>query len=311
MIGATASPRRRVHWNETKLWLLRAAERVAASLPDAAGALLLRAAELVALALYFVPGVPLRGACRDLTRLAARRGVALAPFAIYRRLIAELRDVTALYHRLYRSGRDAVLPHVQLREEDRRVLASLFEQDGAFVIAVAHNTGAVLYAARFAAQFPCLLVAKRSKRPEVDALLLRFFERLGVPIALPSRRERVAFTRRRLAAVEERRAIIAPFDRIDRRAEGLTARIFGSEVWFPVWALRVAVRRKLPILPAWVRVEQGELFLELGAPIREADPGRALQDAIRQLEQWILRDPGSWPFLIDKRWRQVLRGAEG
>jgi lauroyl/myristoyl acyltransferase len=290
---------------------VRTAERCAGALPDALAALLLRAAALVALSVYFLPGVPLRGACRDLARLAARRGIAHAPFSIYRRLFAQMRQVAGLYQLLYRAGRDAVLPRAKLRDDQRQVLASLFAQDGALVIAVAHNVGSVLYSMRLAAQFPCLVVGKRSKRPGSDALMRRFFERLGVPLLLASRHERVAFTRQLLEAAAEGRAIIAPFDRIDRRGEGELARIFGSEVCFPTWALRIATRRALPILPAWLTVERGEVLLELGAPIREADPARALQQVMSRFEDWILRDPGSWAFLADKRWRRVLRAAAG
>ena len=309
MAARSSSRRRSRHWNAHKARLVRAAERAAGALPGPLAAVLLRAGQLVALAIYFVPGIPLRRACRDLASLAARRGIAHAPFAIYRRLVAQMRDVAWLYHRLYRAGRDAVLPQLEMTPENHRLLSSLFEHDGAFVIAVPHNVGAVLYAMRFAAAFRCLVVSKRSKRPESDALLTRFFERIGAPAVLASRHERVAFTRRLLEAVEEGRAIIAPLDRIDRRGEGVEARIFGSDVCFPAWALRVAARRKLPIQPAWLRVERGQVKLELGVPIRELDSERALRDAMSHFEDWILRDPGSWAFLADKRWQRVLRGA--
>jgi hypothetical protein len=299
-------PRRFIHWNRRKARLVRAAERIA-GMPDPAAALLLRVGQLLALAAYFLPGVPLRPTCRRLARLAAKRGISHAPFAIYRRLVAQMRDVAWLYHRLYRAGRGAVLPHLHLRPAQERAFASLFEQDGAFVVAVAHNVGSVVYALRLATQFPCLVVGKQSKWPESNALMQRFFERLGAPVALASRHERVAFTRRLLEAVQEGRAIIAPFDRIERNREGEKARIFGREVWFPTWALRVVVRRKLPILPVWLRVERGRVEVELAEPVREVDPARALQDVVARFEDWILRDPGSWAFLADKRWQRVLR----
>ncbi|HEX5065332.1 MAG TPA: hypothetical protein VFY49_04405, partial [Myxococcota bacterium] len=181
--------------------------------------------------------------------------------------------------------------------------------DGAFVIAVAHNVGAIVFSMRLAEHFRCLVVGKRSKRPESDALMLRFFDHLGVPLALASRHERVAFTRRLLEAVDEGSAIIAPLDRIDRRSEGVQARIFGREVWFTTWALRIAAKRKLPIVPAWLHIERGEVKVELAEPVREVEPARALQDVMQQFEAWILRDPGSWAFLADKRWQQVLRAG--
>jgi lauroyl/myristoyl acyltransferase len=300
------SRRQRFHWNRWKAAFVRGAERSAAALPEPVARVLLRAGALVALAVYFVPGVPLRGACRDLARLAEARGHAQRPFAIYRRLVAQMLGVARLYHRLYREGRAPVLACAPMRPEERRAFASLFEQDGAFVIAVAHNVGAVLYAMRFAEEFPCLVVGKRSKAAASNELLLRFFARLGAELVLASRHERVAFTRRLLGALDEGRAIIAPFDRIDRSRAGLPARIFDQEVSMPPWAVRIAARRKLAILPVGLRVEDGQVQLELGAPIREADPARALQDALSRLEGWILRDPGSWAFLADKRWRQVL-----
>lgn len=300
-------PPKRIHWNARKARLVRAAERIGGALPGPIAALLLRLGQLGALTAYFLPGVPLRRACSDLSRLAAERGIRHAPFAIYRRLVAQMRDVAWLYHRLYRAGRDAVLPHLRYRTEHERAFASLFEQDGAVVIAVPHNVGSVLYAMRLAAHFPCLVVGKQSKRPGSDALVQRFFERLGAPVVLASRHERVSSTRRLLEAIGEGRAIIAPLDRIDRRREGIQARIFGREVWFPAWAVRITAKRKLPILPAWLTVDRGEVQLELGAPIREVDPARALQDVVHQFEDWILHDPGSWAFLADKRWGFVLR----
>lgn len=294
------------HWNASKARLVRGAERIAGALPGPAAALLLRLGQLAALAVYFLPGVPLRRACSDLSRLAAERGIRHAPFAIYRRLVAQMRDVAWLYHRLYRDGRDAVLPQLEFRPEHERAIASLLAQDGCVVIAVPHNVGSVLYAMRLAERFPCLVVGKQSKRPESDALMRRFFARLGAPLVLASRHERVAFTRRLLEAVAENRAIIAPLDRIDRRREGIPAEIFGRRPSFPPWAVRIAAKRKLPILPAWLTVERGEVHLELGAPIREVDPARALQDLMQRFEGWILRDPGSWAFLADKHWQRVL-----
>jgi len=313
-VSLTRSPRsgrrRRIHWNAVKSRVVRAAERNAGALPDSVAAPLLEVAAAVARAAWFAPRVPMRVACRDVARLARARGFEHEPYAIHRRLIEQMRDVGALYHRLHRDGREAVLPHLHLRPEQRHLLTSLFESDGSFVIAVAHNPGAVLYAIRFAESFPCVAVGKRSKRPGSDALLERFFSRLGVPFVQSSRHERVAFTRRLLEAVDEGRAIIAPIDRIDRRKQSPSARIFGSDVPFPQWAPRIAARRKLPILPAWITVERGEVWLELGEPIREADPARALQDAIARLEDWIVRDPGSWAFLADRRWRRVMNRAK-
>ena len=313
-MSLTRSPRsgrrRRIHWNAVKSRVVRAAERSAGALPDSLAAPLLGAAEVVLNAAWFAPGVPMRSACRDVVLLAKARGFEHDPRAIHRRLVAQMRDVGALYHRLHRAGREAVLPHLHLRPEQQHRLASLFESDGSFVIAVAHNPGAVLYAIRFAESFPCVAVGKRSKRPGSNELLERFFARLEVPFVQSSRHERVAFTRRLLEAVDEGRALIVPIDRIDRRKENPTARIFGSDVPFPQWALRIATRRKLPILPAWITVECGDASVEFGELIREADPGRALQDAITRLEEWIVRDPGSWAFLADRRWRRVMRRAE-
>lgn len=306
---SSSSPPRRRHWNASKVRLVLAAERCARTLPGPVVALLLRIGQLAALAVYFAPGLPLQRACRNLAWVASLRGIRHRPFAIYRRLVSQMRDVAWLYHRLYRAGRAAVLPYLRILPEQERALASLFEQDGAFVVAVAHNVGSVVYAMRLAELLPCLVVGKQSKRPASDALMHRFFERLGAPLVLASRRERVAFTRRVLEAVAERRAIIAPIDRIDRRREGLTAQVFGRPVWFPTWAVRVAARRKLPILPAWIAVERGEVRIELGTPVREVDPARALQDVMHQLEDWILRDPGSWAFLADKHWQRTLRFA--
>jgi hypothetical protein len=306
--GLPPRPRSR-HWNGAKARFVRAAERVGGALPGPVAAPLLRAGQAAALAAFFLPGVPLRRACLDLTRLAAERGHRHAPFAIYRRLVSQMRDVAWLYHRLYHSGREAVLPHLHCRPEHARTFAQLFEHDRSFVVAVPHNPGSVVYAMWLAEHMPCLVVGKQSKRPGSDALMRRFFERLGAPLALASRHERVAFTRRLLEAVDEGRAIIAPLDRIDRRREGAKARIFGAEAWFPLWAVRIAAKRKLPILPAWLAVERGEVHLELGAPIREGDPERALQEVMQQFEAWILRDPGSWAFFADKRWQRVLRGG--
>jgi lauroyl/myristoyl acyltransferase len=305
--AADALRPKRFHWNARKARLVRGAERIAGVLPGPAAALLLRAGQLAALAAYFLPGVPLRQACTNLSRLAAERGIRHAPFAIYRRLVAQMRDVAWLYHRLYRAGREAVLPHLHFRPEHERAIVSLLEQDGSVVIAVPHNVGSVLYAMRLASRFPCLVVGKQSKRPESDALMQRFFERLGAPLVLASRHDRVSFTRRLLEALGEGRAIIAPLDRIDHRHEGMKARIFGRQPRFPTWAVRVAAKRKSPILPAWLSVERGEVQLELGQPIREADPERALQELVGQFEDWILRDPGSWAFLADKRWQRALR----
>jgi lauroyl/myristoyl acyltransferase len=101
--------------------------------------------------------------------------------------------------------------------------------------------------------------------------------------------------------------LVAPLDRIDRRGEGVTASVFGQPVCFPPWAVRIAGRRGLPILPVYVRLEAGAARVQIGDPVHSDDPDVALRETVGQFERWSLERPGSWAFLGDKRWQRVLR----
>ncbi len=304
-LGLHAGGAKRVALLGGQTLVTRAPESVVGLVPPLAAGMVRAVARL--------PASPLLRTCEDVAVLAAARGHLHEPRNIAARLAGQIRGALALAAQLYREGPSQVLPHLVLAPDQERTLADLRERYGSVVIAVPHNVGTVLYAMRVADRIPSLVVAKRSRSVEVCQLYLETFRRMGVEAVLADRRRRMAVMRQMLGAVRAGQVLVATVDRISRKPEAIRVPVFGREAGFDPWAVRIAAQRRIPVLPVYVSIDEGRVRSRvrsrLGEPILDSEPEAAMAGAMRFFESEILRDPGSWAFMLDKRWRRVLRDA--
>ena len=70
-----------------------------------------------------------------------------------------------------------------------------------------------------------------------------------------------------------------------------------------------AGKAKVPTLPCYVVIHDGVIQARFGEPLIERDVEVAAAHYAQFLESEILRDPSSWAFMLDKRWRKILAAA--
>jgi lauroyl/myristoyl acyltransferase len=102
--------------------------------------------------------------------------------------------------------------------------------------------------------------------------------------------------------------LVATVDNVDP-GFGVEAQIFGNAVEFAPWAARIAVKRQVPIVPAYFHSTVNGVRIACGEPLVTADATEAIQHYVGFFERCILKDPASWAYLMDRKWSRVLRRA--
>jgi lauroyl/myristoyl acyltransferase len=115
-------------------------------------------------------------------------------------------------------------------------------------------------------------------------------------------------SRAMFSALDDGQVLVATVDNVDP-GFGVEAKIFGTEVEFAPWAARIAVRRRVPIVPAYFRSTADGVRVVCGEPFTTTDPAAAIQHYVSFFERCILEDPASWAYLIDRKWSRVMRRA--
>lgn len=255
------------------------------------------------------PGHPGRIACQDVARLAAREGIVHEPRAIYDRLLDQFHQMGLAFLAMRRGRSDATLEQAAFTADDQARIEGLLKQYGGLVLAVPHNVGAVAASIALSSVVPTLVVAKGQKNPKRQALTREFFAQTGVDVMMVRDAQAVALARACLRALKDGRVVVATLDLLYRKPNRVPVRMFGEEVGLAPWAHRFAVQRQVPLLPCYIRIDAGRLHVEWGEPLVSDSAEALVEHYARFLEGWVLRDPGSWGFLMDKRWRRVLRAA--
>jgi len=98
-------------------------------------------------------------------------------------------------------------------------------------------------------------------------------------------------------------------DKVHVGGDGIAARIFGQAVHFPPWGSKWAAELGVPMLPCYLRLRDGRIEPVFGPYLQGSDPVHLTQGCVRFFEACILEDPASWTFMLDRRWRKVIRKA--
>lgn len=253
------------------------------------------------------PNNPLLEACRRTAIVAARRGHRHRPAGMCRAFVDGARTVLELALTLHKRGLEAVLPSVLVRPKGR--LEAVRAEHGGFLICVPHNTGSVFSSVGVSQVVPTVLVTKNSPSVERTRIALDLFEAMQVRVLMVRDANPFEMTRACLRALRDGRALAATVDRIDR-TEGRAVRPFlGAPVGFGVWAARIAVHARAPIVPAYVTTRRGRVVANFGEPLVPETVEQGMAWYLDYFERWIAREPASWSFLADRRWGWVLRDA--
>ena len=259
--------------------------------------------------LYHRPSNPLRLSCERLCRIAAAAGQHHEARDVYRQYLANLTGVAENFFRLYREGIDAVLGQVDLPDDAVQSMQGLVRRHGGVVLAVPHNIASAFSALALNHAFPTLVVAKNSSTAARTRVALDMFERMRVQVLMVRGGNAFELSRTLFGVLGSGTVAAATLDNVDGSSAASPVTLFGRPLGFARWAAKIAVRRKIPVVPAYFRSRGRRVSVVFGEPMVDAEVDVLVQRYAAFFEYHILRDPASWAYLGDKRWQRVLREA--
>ncbi|MFQ5644836.1 MAG: hypothetical protein ACE5FQ_14230 [Thiogranum sp.] len=259
--------------------------------------------------LYFWPGNPLRVSCEAVCRIAGREGYGHDPGRVYRQFLDNALGVLENYFLLYRHGIGRVSERILLQEKDARMIRDLAKQHGGAMLAVPHNIASAISGLKLNQNFPLLVVARNSPTIARTRITLEFFEHMQVPVLMVRDGNPFELSRRLFTAARTGRVIAATLDNTDHSDARVEVKMFGRTVGLSRWAVKIAARKKLPVIPCYFSSRGNRHHIVVGEPIITDDIETAVQNYASFFARNILADPASWAYLADKRWRKVLSAA--
>ena len=256
--------------------------------------------------LYFWSGNPLRVSCEAVCRIANREGYQHDPAQIYRQFLTNSLGVIENYFLLYRHGIERISERILLREQDARMICDLAEKHGGAVLAVPHNIASAISSLKLNQGFPLLVVARNPPTIARTKITLEFFEHMQVPVLMVRDGNRFELSRNLFSAVQKGTVIAATLDNIEKGDTRVVVTIFGQQVGMTRWAVKIAARKRLPVIPCYFSSRGNQHQVVVGKPIITDQIETAVQHYASFFEHNILEDPASWAYLADKRWRRIL-----
>ena len=260
---------------------------------------------LVGKAYYFTPCNHARRTvgnfCRVTGRSDSRR--------IYFQIVDNLLFAASGFGRLMSEGSDAVAAIVTFDEASAARMEAVRAQYGAGILLVPHCAASVLSAAGFGKRFPSLVLVRESRSVTRSRLLRQYFEKLGPELLFVRRNDPAVVARSILRALHEKKFVIGTTDLARDSADTIPVKFFGQVVPMPAWPARFSARRKIPIMPGYIRVSGGRILLSCDEPYIEQDAAVATQRWADYFEKSIRESPADWVFMLDKHWSSVLAKA--
>ena len=258
--------------------------------------------------LYFWSNNPFRQASEAICRLASVAGYKHQPKQIYRQLLHNALGTVENFFHLYRNGIESVLDVIELDAEYSNRINRLAKEYGGVMVMVPHNFASVFSGVKMNRAFPLLIVTRNSPTIDRTKAALDFFERMQVTVLMVRGGNPFELSRTLFAELKKGVVVAATVDSIDHSSP-TTVRMFGQEVGFASWAAKIAVKKKVPIVPSYFRSDGKQVISRFGEEIVTDNIETAMQHYASFFERQILEDPASWAYLGDKRWRKVLLKA--
>ena len=260
---------------------------------------------------YAWPGNPLRLSCESICRLSRQAAQPLEARQVYRQFLRNALAVMENYFHLHREGIDQVSDRIRLATQDAALLRELLEAHGGAILAVPHNIASAFSSLKLNQAFPLLVVARNSPSIARTRVTLDFFERMQVPILMVRGGNRFELSRHLFSVLKKGKVIAATLENIDTSDKAVKVRLFGQRVGLSDWAAKIAARTGVPLVPCYFQSRGRTSTVIMGEPVMVTDIETAVQHYASFFEQHILRDPASWAYLADKRWRRLLVTASG
>ena len=137
-------------------------------------------------------------------------------------------------------------------------------------------------------------------------MLRRYFDKLGPELLFVRRTDPAIVARSILRALHEKKFVIGTTDLARNRPDTVEVKFFGQGVSLPAWPARFSARRKMPIMPGYIRVSGGRIVLSCDEPYIEPDAAVATQRWAAYFEKSIRESPADWVFMLDKHWSSVI-----
>jgi KDO2-lipid IV(A) lauroyltransferase len=282
-------------------WLIRAGRL----LPERLQRSYFKSFGLLGKAYYFTPCSHARRTVGDFCRMTGRSDSQ----RIYFQIVDNLLFAASGFGRLMSDGTDAVAEMVTFDEASVARLEAVRAQYGAGILLVPHCATSVLSAAGFAKRFPTLVLIRESRNMSRSRLLRRYFDKLGSELLFVRRTDPAIVARTILRALHEKKFVIGTTDLARNAPDTVEVKFFGQGVPLPAWPARFSARRKIPIIPAYIRVSGGRIVPSCGEPYIEQDATVATQRWAGYFEKSIRESPADWAFMLDKHWSSVIAKA--
>jgi lauroyl/myristoyl acyltransferase len=252
---------------------------------------------------------PLRLSCEHICKIAHRAGHPHQARQVYQQLLTNLLGAVENYFDLYGRGPDFIPNRVQLSSADSTKVNELIKDHGGVVVMVPHNFGTSFAVLKMNKTIPLLLIVRNSPTIERTKISIDYFARMQVSILMVRGGNPFQLSRTLFSVLKSSKAVIATVDSLDRSENRVEVDMFGSQIGFSPWAVKIAARMNIPIIPSYCRSQGRQLSIVLGDPLVSKDTTELIQHYARFFEQNIIEDPASWAFLGDKHWSKVLRKA--
>ena len=257
----------------------------------------------------------LRGKVRENMCKALGDGVpAQAENLYFRRLGWLFSSSLSAFH--YGITSTAIPEEIQF-DESVRVLDDAVSGRCGVVIAAPHWFGHELVAAMINRRHPLAMLVREAETSERMARKLKWYNALGVEIALrPSRAASIRSAVRYLDLLKRGKVLAITPDLLAEPGSGVETCLFGRSARLHGGAFALAIAAKAPMIRCYGRWQADSLVVAFErAPIaldhheRDAAIRAALQDWCKWFEAKLRENPENWLFWLDKRWSQFLRAT--
>ena len=260
---------------------------------------------------WWLPGNPMRATCRHVTELASLRNISHDPHQIYREWVSQQALVARGFFRMRREGPEAVLDWMGFAPDVMPCLKQLVSEHGGLLFVVPHTSAATFAAIGLAHHLDVLVLVRNRKDSQHSSVARDMFERMNVNAMLVRDESSTRVTRACFRALREGKVVVCTMDYHHRKEDAIWAKMFELHKRFAPWAVRFASKTKKPLIPCYPYIEGGKVRAWLGEPMLDPDPEKLTQHYVSFFDQCILKDPQSWAFLADKRWRLFLEESSG
>ena len=250
-------------------WLVRGG----GLLPESLRRLYFRSFGLLGKAYYFTPYNHARRTMDNFCRMTGRSDSQ----EVYFRMVDNLLFVASAFGRLMSDGTDSVADMVAFDEPSVARTEAVRAKYGAGILLVPHCAASVLSAAGFGRRYPALVLVRESRSMRRHLLMRRYFDKLGPELLFVRRTDPGVVARGILRALHQKKFVIGTTDLARNGPDTVEVKFFGQPVPLPAWPARFSARRKIPILPGYIRVTGGRIVLSLRRAVHRA--GRRRRDA--------------------------------